>query len=67
MNTSLYQQSQRLVDAESATYESILFSDDVANFVGTFTCEISNARVDDPVQDSLELNGLFDTPCTDSR
>ena len=57
VNGSLYQQSQRLVDAEKATYENILFSDDVANFVGTFTCEVSNVRVTNPVQETLELNG----------
>ena len=55
VNSSLYEQSQRLVNAERATYENILFNDDVANFVGTFTCEISNVR--DTVQESLELNG----------
>ena len=57
VNSSLYEQSQRLVDAESATYESILFSDDVANFVGTFTCEISNVRITNPVQETLLLDG----------
>ena len=57
VNTSLYQQGQRLVDAKSATYENTLFNDDVANFVGTFTCEVSNIRVENPVEDSLELNG----------
>ena len=57
VNLSLYEQSQRLVDAESATYESILFNADVANFVGSFTCEISNARGRNEV--TLELNGLF--------
>ena len=55
VNSSLYEQSQKLVNAERATYENILFNDDVANFVGTFTCEVSNVR--DTVQESLELNG----------
>ena len=55
VNSSLYEQSQRLVNAVEATYENVLFNDDVANFVGTFTCEISN--VGDTVQQSLELNG----------
>ena len=57
MNLSLYEQSQRLVDAEKATYQSVLFNDDVTNFVGAFTCEVSNVRVTVPVQDTLELNG----------
>ena len=57
MDLSLYEQSQRLVDAVEATYQSILFNDNVTNFVGAFTCEISNARVTVPVRDTLELNG----------
>ena len=55
VNTSLYQRSQRLVDAERATYENVLFNDDVANFVGSFTCEVSNVRGTDEV--TVELNG----------
>ena len=55
VNLSLYEQSQRLVDAESATYESILFNADVNNFVGSFICEISNARGTNEV--TVELNG----------
>ena len=57
VDLSIYEQSQRLVDAESATYQSVLFNDIVTNFVGTFTCEISNVRVTVPVQETLELNG----------
>ena len=57
VNISLYEKSQRLVDAESATYQSVLFNNDVTDFVGTFTCEISNVRLTVPVQDTLELNG----------
>ena len=33
-----------MVDAETATYENVLFNDDVASFVGNFTCQISNVR-----------------------
>ena len=57
VDLSLYEQSQRLVDAVEATYQSVLFNENVTNFVGTFTCEVSNIRVTVPVQDSLELNG----------
>ena len=57
MNVSLYEQSQRLLDAESATYQSVLFNEDVTNFVGAFTCEVSNVGVTVPVRDTLELNG----------
>ena len=57
MDLSLYEQSQRLVDAESATYQSVLFNDNITNFVGAFTCEVSNVRVMIPVQDTVELNG----------
>ena len=55
VNDSLYQQSQRVVNTETATYENFLFNDDVTNFVGTFTCEVSNIR--DIAQETLELNG----------
>ena len=54
VNESLHEQSQRLVNAESATYENVLFNDDVANFVGAFTCEVSNVR--GTVQETMELN-----------
>ena len=55
VNMSIYQQSQRLVNAETATYKNVLFSNDITNFMGPFTCEISNARV--TVHESVELNG----------
>ena len=57
VNLSLYEQSQRLVDAEAATYENVLFNADVANFVGSFTCEVSNARGTNEL--TVELNGWF--------
>ena len=59
VDLSLYEQSQRLVDAVQATYHSILFSDNITNFVGTFTCVINNARVSVPIQSTLELNGII--------
>ena len=55
VDDSLYQQSQRVVNTETATYENILFNDNVTNFVGTFTCEVCNIR--GTAQDDLELNG----------
>ena len=57
MDLSLYEQSQRLVDAVEATYQSVLFNDNVTNFVGAFTCVVSNVRVTVPVQETVELNG----------
>jgi hypothetical protein len=57
VNLSLYEQSQRLIDAVEATYQSFLFSENVTNFVGIFGCEVSNVRVPVPVRDTLELNG----------
>ena len=55
VNDSLYHQSQRVVNTESATYENVLFNDDVANFVGMFTCEVSNVR--GVAEETVELNG----------
>ena len=57
VDLSLYEQSQRLMDAVEATYQSILFNENVTNFVGTFICEVSNVRVTVPIQETLELNG----------
>ena len=58
VDLSLYEQSQRLIDAVETTYQSVLFNDNITNFVDTsFTCEISNARVSVPIRDTLELNG----------
>ena len=39
-----YHQSQRVVDTTTATYDNILSSADIANFMGTFTCSVSNSR-----------------------
>ena len=55
VNMSIYEQSQRLTNSMTAIYENVLFNDDVANFVGTFTCQISNAR--GTVQKTVELSG----------
>ena len=55
VNTSHYQQSKKLVDAESATYRNTLFGDNACDFVGTFTCEVSNSR--GSVQETVQLNG----------
>ena len=64
VNDSLYQQSQRVVNTETATYENVLFNNDITNFVGTFTCEVSNVR--SAAQETVELNGrlitLLDAP-----
>ena len=43
------------MDAERATYENVLFDDDVASFVGNFTCEVSNVR--GTTQETTVLNG----------
>ena len=55
VNDSLFQQSQNVVDTKTATYENVLFSDDITNFVGMFTCEVSNIR--NVVQRTVELTG----------
>ena len=55
VNESVYQQSQRVVHTENATYENILFNDNVANFVGPFTCEIGNVR--GIAMETVDLNG----------
>ena len=57
VDRSLYEQSQTVVDAVKATYQSVLFNDNITNFFGAFTCEVSNVRVTVPVRYTLELNG----------
>ena len=54
VNTSLYQQSQRVVDTETATYVNLLFNV-ISKFVGTFSCEVGNVR--GTAEDTVELNG----------
>ena len=39
-----YQQTQVIVDSETAEYENILYSNDISNLVGVFTCIVQNAR-----------------------
>ena len=62
INETLYEQSQRLVNTETANYENILSSNTIANFVGSFTCEVSNARGSDT--QTMELNGERNTHCS---
>ena len=52
-----YQQSQRVVNASIATYENILISVNISNFVGRFTCTVSNVRTTAPVERTVVLNG----------
>ena len=43
---STYQQSQRLVDAQRATYDNILYANNINDLLGNFTCIVSNVRGD---------------------
>ena len=62
LNETLYEQSQRLVNSEAAAYENVLSSNNIANFVGSFTCAVSNARGGDT--QTMELNGEGNTLCS---
>ena len=55
VSTSIFQQSKRLVNAETAKYENILYTQNDDKFVGTFTCEVSNVR--GSVNESVKING----------
>ena len=59
VNSTLFQQSQRVMDTMTATYENILFSDDIANFVGNFTCSVVNNR--GMSESTADLNGKSDS------
>ena len=58
---STYQQSQRVLDTSTATYENVLSSADISNFIGTFTCIVSNARTTAPVKRTVmqKYGGLY--------
>ena len=51
-----YQQSQRVVNTSTATYENVLSSVNISNFFGTFTCTVSNTRTTAPVERTDVLN-----------
>ena len=55
INETIYEQSQWLVNAETATYRNILFNANIAEFMGSFTCVVSNIR--GTIQETIELNG----------
>ena len=57
VDDSVYERSQRLVFSENSTYENILFNDNITNFVGSFTCEVSNVR--GSFEETVELNGIW--------
>ena len=60
---NIYHQSQRVLNASTATYENSLSSIDIGNFVGTFTCTVSNARTTAPVGRTVVLNGECTIQC----
>ena len=49
------------MNSEAATYENVLSSNTIADFVGSFTCEVGNARGSDT--QTMELNGEGNTLC----
>ena len=54
VDDSLYQQSQTVVDSETATYENMLFSDSITDFAATFTCQVNNVRT--TLLETLEIS-----------
>ena len=44
INRNHYQQTQVIVNSVTAEYENILYSNDIRNLVGVFTCIVQNAR-----------------------
>ena len=59
---TIYHQSQRVVDTRTATYENILSSSVAANFIGTFSCTVTNSR-GSPSTSSVTLNGEHGDVC----
>lgn len=52
-----YQQIQRVVNTETATYENKLISSNITNLIGTFTCTVSNIR--GSAESSLTVDGMI--------
>ena len=44
VHDSLFHTSQRVLDTGNATYENLISSDNAENIVGSFTCQVCNAR-----------------------
>ena len=61
VDNTLFHQSQRVVDTNTATYENLLISHDIANLIGNFSCLVSNDR--GTGEQTVELNGIA-TLCT---
>ena len=59
VNDTLFHQSQRVVDTNTATYENLLISHDIANLIGNFSCLVSNDR--GTREQTVELNGMLAT------
>ena len=57
----LFTQSMVLLNRTTATSQVVLSSGNISNFVGTFSCEITdgNGRTSDSI---LDINGMFYTP-----
>ena len=51
-----FSQAQTITNALSATYQHTLISGDIANLVGSFTCEVGDAE-GRTVSRTLRLNG----------
>ena len=61
-NSSLFSQTQTIMDTVSATYQHTLSSRDYSNFVGNFTCQVRDGTTNISRSTStLELNGSLFT------
>ena len=52
-----YQQEKIILDSVTATYKNVLYSDNVSNLVGVFTCIVQNARGKSNM--SFSTNGML--------
>ena len=64
ISSSPYQLGQSLVNAATSTYHNLLTvtSGDVENYIGSFSCTVSNSRGSSQTQ-SLDINGLLSCTC----
>ena len=53
-----FSQTQTITSKLTATYQHTLTSEDIANFVGNFTCMVEDAEGNSPPSQTLRLNGM---------
>ena len=57
-----FSQAQIITSTLTATYQHTLSSEDIANFIGNFTCMVEDAEGNSPPSQTLGINGRVVQP-----